>query len=54
MDKIISISIDRVPTSVNIIPKHWNHGHTGFENVNVPCSKWGKRKPTGYDILLQR
>jgi hypothetical protein len=35
MDKIVSIKINGNPTNVIIIPEHWNHGQSGFENADI-------------------
>ena len=35
MNKILSVTNDGKSINVTIIPEHWNHGQTGFENADV-------------------
>lgn len=35
MDKTVAININGTVKNVIIIPEHWNHGQTGFENADV-------------------
>jgi dTDP-4-dehydrorhamnose 3,5-epimerase-like enzyme len=35
MNKLVAITIDEESRNVIIIPEHWNHGQTGFENADV-------------------